>query len=91
MKRLAACILVALLVLTALCPAVMAETQPVITVKVGYFAFPGCHVKQDDGSVPRGSGYGNDFLQLLRRYANINFEYVGYLDSGTYDRIYFFN
>ena len=28
-----------------------------------------------------GSGYGFDFLQLLRKYANLNYQYVGYEDS----------
>lgn len=45
------------------------------TIKVGFFAFDGYHEVDENGT---RSGYGYDFLSLLRRYANINYEYVGY-------------
>ena len=48
------------------------------TVKAGFFAFPGYHDVEE--GVGR-TGYGADFLQLVRRYADLNFEYVGYEDS----------
>ena len=60
---------------------VFAAETTIETINVGYFAFPGYHEITNDGSVNRGSGYGNDFLQLLRRYSNLNYEYVGYEKS----------
>lgn len=45
------------------------------TVRVGFFYFPGYH-EIVDGTVR--AGYGVDFLTLLRRYSNLNYEYVGY-------------
>ena len=45
------------------------------TVKAGFFAFPGYH--QWDESTGR-TGYGADFLQFVRRYADLDFDYVGY-------------
>ena len=51
------------------------------TIRVGYFAFPGYHEMSQEENGPQGSGYGFDFLQLLRRYTNLNYQYVGYEDS----------
>lgn len=48
------------------------------TVKVGFFAFNGYHEIGEGG---RLSGYGYDFLKLLQRYANLNYEYIGYYNS----------
>ena len=45
------------------------------TVRAGFFAFDGYHEIDDEGIK---SGYGYDFLRLAERYANVNFEYVGY-------------
>lgn len=45
------------------------------TVKVGFFALEGFHEINADGIK---SGFGYDFLQLLSRYSNLNFEYVCY-------------
>ena len=47
------------------------------TVRVGYFAFPGYHDTYQDETGLCGSGHGFDFLQLLRRYTNLNYRYVG--------------
>ncbi|MGM9583444.1 MAG: ATP-binding protein [Phascolarctobacterium sp.] len=49
-------------------------------VRVGYFEFPSYHnmSRSEDGKMTMGSGYGCDFLFLLRRYANLNYEFVGY-------------
>ena len=59
--------------------ALMSQTSPQ-KVRVGYFAFPGYHnmSKSEDGGMDVGSGYGCDFLFLLRRYANLNYDFVGY-------------
>jgi signal transduction histidine kinase/CheY-like chemotaxis protein len=45
------------------------------TVKVGFFAFDGYHEIDEKG---KKSGYGYEFLQLTQKYANLNYEYVGY-------------
>lgn len=47
------------------------ETQK---VKVGFYPLNGYQNKKGN----RKSGYGYDFLQLVRRFSNLNFEYVGY-------------
>lgn len=36
------------------------------TIRVGYFAFPGYHEILQDKNGLQGSGYGFDFLQMLR-------------------------
>ena len=54
------------------------ENSPVQTVKVGFFQYPGYHEITADGSY---AGYGVEFLTLLQRYANLNYEYVGYEKS----------
>ena len=59
-------------------PAFAAEPK---TIRVGYFAFPGYHEVCQDENGLHGSGYGFDFLQLLRRYTNLNYQYVGYENS----------
>ncbi len=46
------------------------------TVKVGFFAFSGYHIMSDDER--KRSGYGYEFLQLLSRYLDWKFEYIGY-------------
>ena len=45
------------------------------TVRVGFFAMDGYHMMDENGNP---SGYGYDFLQLVSRYQDLNFEYVGY-------------
>jgi signal transduction histidine kinase/CheY-like chemotaxis protein/ABC-type amino acid transport substrate-binding protein len=45
------------------------------TVRVGYFHMDGYNEMDEDGVL---SGYDYDFFQLLGRYTNLNFEYVGY-------------
>lgn len=44
-------------------------------VRVGYFAFEGYHMMDEDG---RRSGYGYDFLRMAARYLNVKYKYVGY-------------
>ncbi|MEG1812270.1 MAG: response regulator [Clostridia bacterium] len=43
------------------------------TVRVGYFDFPGYHDRAPDG---RKSGYGYEYLQEIRKYANWQYTYV---------------
>lgn len=45
------------------------------TVKVGFFAMDGYHMMDEEGN---RSGYGYDFLRLMARYWDVNYEYVGY-------------
>lgn len=44
-------------------------------VRVGYFAFEGYHMIDEDG---KRSGYGYDFLRMAARYLNVKYEYIGY-------------
>lgn len=48
------------------------------TVRVGFFAMDGYHMMDEQGN---RSGYGYDFLQMVSRYLDVDFEYVGYEDS----------
>lgn len=45
------------------------------TVRVGFFAFEGYHMMDENGD---RSGYGYDFLRMAARYLNVDYEYVGY-------------
>ena len=45
------------------------------TVKVGFFAMDGYHMMDENGN---RSGYGYDFLRLMARYWDVDYEYVGY-------------
>ena len=54
---------------------VHAEEGSVRTVKVGFFALPGYHEIVDN---TKRQGYGVDFLMLMQRYANLNYQYIGY-------------
>ena len=45
------------------------------TVRVGFFAFDGYHMLDENGN---RCGYGYDFLRMAARYINVSFEYVGY-------------
>ena len=44
-------------------------------VKVGFFSYSGYHEISKEGEK---SGYGYDFLRELARYANLDYEFVGY-------------
>ena len=55
--------------------AVNVKEDDVQTVRVGFFHFDGYHDISEQGV---RSGYGYQFLRLLSRYTNLNFEYVGY-------------
>lgn len=54
---------------------VYAEETEVRTVRAGFFKMNGYHMIDDEGIK---SGYGYEFLQQVSRYANLDFEYVGY-------------
>ncbi len=54
-----------------------ADEQPEV-LKVGFFAFSGYHVIDENG---RRSGYGYEFLQRLAIHGGWSYAYVGYEDS----------
>ncbi|MGN1088152.1 MAG: transporter substrate-binding domain-containing protein, partial [Phascolarctobacterium sp.] len=60
--------------------AAASEQADIRKVRVGYFEFPKYHELQEKGAgaFDSGTGYGCDFLSLLRRYAKLNYEFVGY-------------
>lgn len=68
-KKVLSCCSVLLLCLLPL----FSATNP--PVKVGFFAFDGYHEMAEDGTL---SGYGYEFLQRVRRYSNLKFDYVEY-------------
>ena len=45
------------------------------TGKVGFFAMDGYHMMDKEGN---RSGYGYDFLRLMTRYWDVDYEYIGY-------------
>ena len=47
-------------------------------VRIGFFDSDGYHVLNSDGS---RSGYGYDYYQMMLRYCNWSYEYVGYEES----------
>ena len=81
-KRIVAGILCLVVFMTMFLPATAyaAETENK-TIRVGYFAFPGYHEVYQDENGTHGRGYGFDFLQFLRKYTNLNFQYIGYENS----------
>lgn len=44
-------------------------------VRVGFFSMDGYHMMDANGN---RSGYGYDFLQLVSRYLDVDFDYIGY-------------
>lgn len=48
------------------------------TLRVGFFAFDGYHMIDKDGNK---SGYGYDFMRMISRYLDFDFQYVGYDES----------
>ena len=71
-------ILMTMLLLTALLSLSASAAETVSQherVKVGFFAMDGYHMMDENGN---RSGYGYDFLRLMARYWDVNYEYVGY-------------
>lgn len=82
-KRLASvilcCSLAAALVMGCIFPAgAVHESEERRKVRVGFFAFDGYHMIDDEGN---RSGYGYDFIRMISRYLDVDFEYVGYESS----------
>lgn len=76
-KRRWGCLLLAAFLLVLLPLKAGAEYDPGQRekVRVGFFAMDGYHMMDENGNP---SGYGYDFLQLVSRYQDLDFEYVGY-------------
>ena len=76
-KKCMALLMTLLCILTMYPQAVYAakEASQHETVKVGFFAMDGYHMMDEKGN---RSGYGYDFLRLMARYWDVNYEYVGY-------------
>lgn len=79
--RLCGLLLAMLLLLQALAPMACAEERK--TVRVGFFAFDGYHMMDENGE---RSGYGYDFLRMAARYMDVDYEYVGY-ENGWNDML----
>lgn len=56
----------------------LAADYAMTNLRVGFFAFEGYHNLAADGS---RSGYGYDLLQLMARYENMEYTYLGYEKS----------
>lgn len=67
-------LLAALLMLPA---TALAEERPE-PVRVGFFAFDGYHTIDENGVK---SGYGYEFLRMVSRFIDVDYEYVGYENS----------
>ena len=61
--------------LLACLPAASADAAQRETIRVGFFEFDGYHMMDENGV---RSGYGYDFLRMMARYLNVNYEYIGY-------------
>ena len=68
----------ALLCAAAIFPAYASAGQKLRNVRVGFFAFDGYHMVDENGV---RSGYGYEILQHLAGYTNWKYEYIGY-DKG---------
>ena len=77
MKRLI-CFALSFIFLLQMSLAVPASEPSPEVLKVGFFAFSGYHITEEDG---RRSGYGYEFLQKMAAYENWTYEYLGYNDS----------
>ncbi len=93
MKRSIILLFSALLMLTSFNPlSISAKDDESSTIKVGFFEFEGYHNIDKYGTK---SGYGYDFIQMISRYDNDIYEFVGYdcgwnemmdmLDNGDID------
>lgn len=75
-KKLLLCMVILVILMQFQTGLVWAEnTEGIQTVRVGFFAFDGYHMIDENG---KKSGYGYEFLNLLSRYCNLRFEYTGY-------------
>lgn len=69
------CALLCAVCLAAPLPFTALAAETAQTVRVGFFAFDGYHMQDEDGN---RSGYGYDILQSIAGYAGFKYKYVGY-------------
>ena len=74
LSRLICAVLCAVCVISAM-PGTAFAANEITTVRVGFFAFDGYHMQDEEGN---RSGYGYELLQHLAGYAGLRYEYVGY-------------
>lgn len=74
LKRLVTLLVTFLCVLT-ICPINIIAKDEHETIRVGFFHMDGYHMIDEDGNK---SGYGYDFLRLMARYLDVEYDYVGY-------------
>ena len=74
LKRLVTLLVTFLCVLT-ICPINIIAEDKHETICVGFFHMDGYHMIDEDGNK---SGYGYDFLRLMARYLDVEYDYVGY-------------
>ena len=74
LKRLVTLLVTFLCVLT-ICPINIIAEDEHETIRVGFFHMDGYHMIDEDGDK---SGYGYDFLRLMARYLDVEYDYVGY-------------
>lgn len=58
-----------------MCPINIIAEDKHETIRVGFFHMDGYHMIDEDGDK---SGYGYDFLRLMVRYLDVEYDYVGY-------------
>ena len=76
LKNKLACVLGLIIVLTAVLPPVFAfADSDTETIRVGFFNMDGYHMIDENGV---RSGYGYDFLRLMAKYIDVDYEYIGY-------------
>ena len=74
LKRLVT-LLVTFLCFLTICPINIIAEDEHETIRVGFFHMDGYHMIDEDGNK---SGYGYDFLRLMARYLDVEYDYVGY-------------
>lgn len=77
-KRCIAVVMTAMIFFVTALPMGVAAEHNRKTIKVGFFELDGYHMIDGYGNK---SGYGYDFLQMISRYMDVDFEYVGYENS----------
>lgn len=78
MKKIVCILLCAIILISTVLPVCAKEGNNQRTIKIGYFDSYGYHNMDEDGS---RSGYGYEFYQMMLRYANWNYEYIGFEQS----------
>ena len=81
LRRTVCCLLLTSMLLAALLGFAMptsaagSDDTPRRTLRVGFYAYTGYHVMDEDG---HRSGYSYEVLQRIAQYENVQFEYLAY-------------